>query len=387
MKRSYIVYKVTNKFDGKIYIGCHATINNNDGYMGSGTEIKEAIKKFGKKSFVKETLATFDTKEKMLAKEKELVTKEFCMRADTYNRTEGGGTYTNLGKVPVMDEHGNTTQMYCDDPRYLSGEFVHVMSGKVTVKDKDGNTSKVSTKDPRYLSGELIHISIGREFSKEMIEKRKQTMLINPYIHSEETKEKIKNSIKEKIKKNEWKLSIDKIVVQDKDGNRSQVDRYDPRYLSGELVSIHKGMIPVKDTNGRIFKVKTNDSRYLSGELVYIHKGRIKSEETRKKISKGNIGKKMSKEAIEKISLAKRGHIVSSGTREKISNKQKGKIISCETREKISKKILQLDLNGNLIKEWVSISEAARNGFIKTAIINVCKNKSKHHYKFLWQYK
>ena len=162
MIRKYIVYKVTNRFDGKFYIGCHSTLNTNDRYMGSGTEIKEVLKKYGRNSFVKEILFEYDSKEEMLVKEKELVTKEFCMRVDTYNRIEGGGTYLNLGMLCVKDKEGKCIWVYKDDPRYLSGEFIsHAIGnqhakGLIAVKDKDDNKFSVRVDDPRYLSGELV---------------------------------------------------------------------------------------------------------------------------------------------------------------------------------------------------------------------------------------
>ena len=66
---------------------------------------------------------------------------------------------------------------------------------------------------------------------------------------------------------------VNKAVVKDKDNNIRQISINDPRYLSGELVGINKGMVPVKDKDNNILQVSINDPRYLSGELVHIDTG------------------------------------------------------------------------------------------------------------------
>jgi len=157
----------------------------------------------------------------------------------------------NKGKVVVKDKEGNTFRVDINDPRYLSGELVVIASNTITVKDKNGNTFRVSIDDPRYLSGELVGINKG------------------------------------------------KVVVKDKDNNTFIVDMDHPLYLSGELVHINKNRIPwnkgktniyseevtakireksknkvvVKDANGNTLKVDIDDPRYLSGELVGVTKG------------------------------------------------------------------------------------------------------------------
>ena len=50
-----IIYKTTNLVNGKIYVGAHKT-SINDGYLGSGINLKDAIKEFGKDKFKRETL-------------------------------------------------------------------------------------------------------------------------------------------------------------------------------------------------------------------------------------------------------------------------------------------------------------------------------------------
>lgn len=87
----HYVYKITNLINGKMYIGKrkHKTPET-DPYMGSGTQIKAAIEKYGRENFVKEIIGVFDTDTKAAALEAKLVTKEFVLDEMTYNMHEGG---------------------------------------------------------------------------------------------------------------------------------------------------------------------------------------------------------------------------------------------------------------------------------------------------------
>ena len=70
------------------------------------------------------------------------------------------------------------------------------------------------------------------------------------------------------------------------------------------------------------------------------------------------------------------------------SEKLKGRKRSEETLLKIRKPILQYDIDGNFIKEWISLSEAANTLDIYVGCINNClRNRSKSSYGFVWKYK
>lgn len=99
-KRKYhLVYKITNIINSKIYIGAHSTDDINDGYLGSGKLIKDAIKKYGKENFKKDILYIFNTPEEMFNMEKEIVTENFIKNKNVYNIVTGGFGGKNKGST------------------------------------------------------------------------------------------------------------------------------------------------------------------------------------------------------------------------------------------------------------------------------------------------
>ena len=56
------------------------------------------------------------------------------------------------------------------------------------------------------------------------------------------------------------------------------------------------------------------------------------------------------------------------------------------TNGKLSKRVLQLSLSGDLIREWPSTKECGRNGFDQGTVVKCCNGKQKTHKGFIWMY-
>ena len=237
----YTIYKTTNIVNNKIYIGKHETDNLDDGYLGSGTWLKNSINKYGSDKFIKEILYIFKTYKEMNDMESKIVDEDFIRRKDTYNIMPGG---YNVGRnmVTVKDENGLNLYISKNDDRWISGKLVSSNKNMVAAKDLSGTGTGfyISKEDSRWVLGELVSVNKG------------------------------------------------KTQVKDNFGNRFYVSIDDYRYLSGELVGVGKNMVTVKNINNEIFYVSIDDYRYLSGELTPVWKGNKHSEETKIKIGKAN---------------------------------------------------------------------------------------------------
>lgn len=110
----------------------------------------------------------------------------------------------------------------------------------------------------------------------------------------------------------------------------------------------------------------------------------------------GNNGQIFSKKSSLKRSKSLKGHIVTKETRKKISKKHIGKKLSKETKDKVrnsiiklqGRKIIQYNLNGEKVKTWKCIKDAAK--FYKidsSSIMRCCKHVFKTSAGYKWEYK
>lgn len=125
------------------------------------------------------------------------------------------------------------------------------------------------------------------------------------------------------------------------------------------------------------------------GTLVNLNDGGQKptrylvSDNTKEKLKNFNLGKKYSEETKKKLSNSSK-----SMWQKRLTSGISGSQFLEKAIEKRKVCINQYDKNMNFIKKWKSISDAMREVGAKSTgnIVNVCKNKRKTAYGYIWKY-
>lgn len=152
-----MVYKTTNKINGKIYIGVHKTNNKEDGYLGSGKLLKRAIEKYGKQNFQRDILFECSSVEEMFQKEKQIVE----IGKNVYNLKLGGdGGF----------DHLNGTEQHIMHLKSLSSSAGKI-GGRKAFEKKVG-VFKDGYKNPgQFKKGNKSQGFLGQQHSEEAKEK------------------------------------------------------------------------------------------------------------------------------------------------------------------------------------------------------------------------
>ena len=103
-RKFHYIYKITNKLNGKFYIGMHSTDNLNDGYFGSGTKLWHSINKYGKENHEMERLEFFENRDLLKLRETELVNQQMLSNELCLNIKVGGeGGWDHINDFPMSD--------------------------------------------------------------------------------------------------------------------------------------------------------------------------------------------------------------------------------------------------------------------------------------------
>lgn len=93
MYRIIFTYITTNLLDGKQYIGSHATDNIDDGYLGSGEMLINAVRKHGESNFKREIIDFYYSRKEAYIAEGVLIERFQTIRPNGYNISPIGGMF------------------------------------------------------------------------------------------------------------------------------------------------------------------------------------------------------------------------------------------------------------------------------------------------------
>lgn len=176
-----VIYKTTNLVNGKQYIG--KDTHNNPNYLGSGTLLRLAIRKYGKQNFKKEILEECSSKEQLSIRE------EYWLN---YYDAGGNDMFYNMhnhshgGRVPSNKTRQKTSmallgKKLSDDhrKRISAGRIGIVFSDETRKKMSVSHTGKTASKETKQKMsnarlGELNHW-YGKTFTDEHRKKLSQS--------------------------------------------------------------------------------------------------------------------------------------------------------------------------------------------------------------------
>jgi group I intron endonuclease len=331
MKKFYYVYITTNLVSNKQYVGEHSTNNLNDGYMGGGRPLFErAIKKYGKRNFIKEILEFFNTKEAAFNAQEKYIKLYNTLCPNGYNISPKGGhavggsvseeTKKKISKKNKGKKRTEETKIKMRKPKSEEHKKKLSEARKGVSPWNKGKTGVYS-----------------EELRKQMSESRKGISPPNKgKTPSEETREKMSIAAKKRYENKENHPMYGKTPSEEskekmrKSHLGKKLSNDQRRKISEKLkgrVGWSRGLS--KDNDERIRKMSESKKGKESNR-----KGAKLSDGTKQKLREVNLGKKLSEETKKKISEKNKGHKVSEETKRKIGNANKIKRLGKKAKRK-----------------------------------------------------
>lgn len=223
------IYKTTNLKNDKFYIGMHSTSNLGDGYIGSGKELRNSVRYWGKENHSFVILEYFPNRKSLINREKEIVDEALLENPKCMNIAlggEGGSGFINEDHMKKCCNAGNEKfKELLKDPEYKK-EF--------SKKTKGSETWKRLHKEGRVKYDTFTNKKHSEESKKKIGE-------TNSFLQSGE-----KNSQYGKV----WIFNYDKKISRSI--NKEELDKY-----IGEgwrLGSLNKGKTNITEEQAREIK-------------------------------------------------------------------------------------------------------------------------------------
>ena len=189
----YYVYITTNTVNGRKYIGKHQTNDMNDGYLGSGTLLRRAIKKYGKGKFSKEIVYIAKDHESLIAEEVRLI--------EAYNAVSDPLFYNIAFGGAGGDTYSGAS---LSDKQKLANLVREANSGRPKSKEHQKNLSEAKIGKSRNWSPETT-----QRYKEDRKRKYADGTLKMPvgntgnkdFRHSESTKQRLRENMKTRLAK------------------------------------------------------------------------------------------------------------------------------------------------------------------------------------------
>lgn len=134
------IYLTTNLINNKKYIGQHKATKFSQKYLGSGTLIRQAIRKYGKSSFSVELLCECDSPQEMSDKEKYYIHLYNAVQDESFYNIEQGGSFYDSSCYERMQQSAKNRKSNNEGNRcmYRGDEYIRVPANQVDAYLQDG---------------------------------------------------------------------------------------------------------------------------------------------------------------------------------------------------------------------------------------------------------
>lgn len=209
-----IIYKTTNLINNKIYIG--QDVNNNPKYLGSGTSLLNAIKKYGKTNFKKEILEKCSDTNHLNEREQYWI-KEFdsTNRKTGYNISFGGQLSSWKGLKHTEESKEKIRQANLGKEPWNKGKH-NIYTGETKKKmsrAKLGNKIWLGKNHSDKTKKKLANINTGKKLSDETKKKISNSNLGRvSWLKGKNQSDKVKQKIAQTLTKKIFLVKNDEVI-------------------------------------------------------------------------------------------------------------------------------------------------------------------------------